>query len=241
MVVHLDLSKLSKKQDLRALYKAAKSNFQQKEGVGRLTSQGGESSVGMRGVPAGTATHPAGLIPNSCRCCLRCSNTQEIYGRGGEGLRCRRLGHGGHQREEPEAMCVCRASGSACGSGGCSHPNLCELRKAATIVHFTACTPFSPTHLPLRDLKNYTGNDIIFSCKVSAFPLPHLSWRKKGIILLSWPDSPFRAPRHVGDHRGTQCPHGSRSRVSCTSRNELGETSASASMVMRSFHQQPPG
>nr|XP_023664053.1 kazal-type serine protease inhibitor domain-containing protein 1-like [Paramormyrops kingsleyae] len=109
--------------------------------------------------------------------------TQEIYGRGGEGLRCRRLGHGGHQREEPEAMCVCRASGSACGSGGCSHPNLCELRKAAsqrdTILRLTG--QGLPTHLPLRDLKNYTGNDIIFSCKVSAFPLPHLSWRKKGI------------------------------------------------------------
>lgn len=39
---------------------------------------------------------------------------------------------GSRHREQPEAMCACRASGSACGSGGCSHPNLCELRKAAS-------------------------------------------------------------------------------------------------------------
>lgn len=31
-----------------------------------------------------------------------------------------------------------------------------------------------------RDLSNYTGHDIVFGCEVSAFPLPNLSWRKKG-------------------------------------------------------------
>ncbi|MGH0116435.1 UNVERIFIED_CONTAM: hypothetical protein FKN15_017085 [Acipenser sinensis] len=43
---------------------------------------------------------------------------------------------------------------------------------------------FSPA-VPLisrapRDLQNYTGNDIVFGCEVSAYPMAHLGWRKKG-------------------------------------------------------------
>ncbi|CAM2118330.1 unnamed protein product, partial [Caretta caretta] len=34
--------------------------------------------------------------------------------------------------------------------------------------------------LPPQDAQNFTGNDVIFGCEVSAYPMPHLEWKKKG-------------------------------------------------------------
>nr|XP_008114018.1 PREDICTED: kazal-type serine protease inhibitor domain-containing protein 1 [Anolis carolinensis] len=31
-----------------------------------------------------------------------------------------------------------------------------------------------------QDTQNFTGNDVIFGCEVSAYPMPHLEWKKKG-------------------------------------------------------------
>lgn len=31
-----------------------------------------------------------------------------------------------------------------------------------------------------QDAQNYTGNDVIFGCEVSAYPMPQLEWKKKG-------------------------------------------------------------
>lgn len=34
--------------------------------------------------------------------------------------------------------------------------------------------------MPPQDVQNFTGNDVIFGCEVSAYPMPHLEWKKKG-------------------------------------------------------------
>lgn len=34
--------------------------------------------------------------------------------------------------------------------------------------------------MPPQDAQNYTGNDVIFGCEVSAYPMPQLEWKKKG-------------------------------------------------------------
>uniref|UniRef100_A0A8C5UL95 Ig-like domain-containing protein n=1 Tax=Malurus cyaneus samueli TaxID=2593467 RepID=A0A8C5UL95_9PASS len=34
--------------------------------------------------------------------------------------------------------------------------------------------------MPPQDAQNYTGNDVIFVCEVSAYPMPQLEWKKKG-------------------------------------------------------------
>lgn len=54
---------------------------------------------------------------------------------------------------------------------------LCSLSPKALCCWFLAAPVIS---MPPQDAQNYTGNDVIFGCEVSAYPMPHLEWKKKG-------------------------------------------------------------
>uniref|UniRef100_A0A3Q0T4N3 Kazal-like domain-containing protein n=1 Tax=Amphilophus citrinellus TaxID=61819 RepID=A0A3Q0T4N3_AMPCI len=41
------------------------------------------------------------------------------------------------QRTKPEPSCVCQEKGPVCGSDGWTHPNICQLREAASCSNTT--------------------------------------------------------------------------------------------------------
>lgn len=53
----------------------------------------------------------------------------------------------------------------------------CSLSSEAPFCRFFAAPVIS---MPPQDVQNFTGNDVIFGCEVSAYPMPHLEWKKKG-------------------------------------------------------------
>ncbi|KAM4625904.1 kazal-type serine protease inhibitor domain-containing protein 1-like [Polymixia lowei] len=227
--------------------------------------------------PAAPNGCPAGLVRDNCGCCEQCANVegqqcdpdgaQKFYGRCGEGLVCRRKttrrGHRGGERADPEPACACRDAGPVCGSDGRTYPNLCRLREAASRSEATLkpagqgpCYSAPRILRAPRDLSNYTGNDVVLGCEVSAYPLPHLNWRKKGsdyflpgddphvsvqIICVLCPDViPSLSQTRGGPQRymvstwlQIQGLHLSDAGVySCISHNALGETSASAHLTV---------
>uniref|UniRef100_UPI003AB017E4 kazal-type serine protease inhibitor domain-containing protein 1-like n=1 Tax=Centroberyx gerrardi TaxID=166262 RepID=UPI003AB017E4 len=205
---------------------------------------------------------PAGRVQDNCGCCEQCANVegqqcdpdgaQKFYGRCGEGLVCQRKttkrGQRGDGRPDPEPTCVCQDKGPVCGSDGWNYPNLCQLREAASHSKATLklagrgpCYSAPRILTAPRDLSNYTGNDIVFSCEVSAFPLPNLNWRKRGSDnFLPGDDSHISVQVRGGPQRYTvstwlqiQGLHLSDAGVySCISHNALGETLASAQLTV---------
>ncbi|KAM9842972.1 kazal-type serine protease inhibitor domain-containing protein 1-like [Aulostomus maculatus] len=201
---------------------------------------------------------PAGRVHDDCGCCEQCANVegqqcdpdraQNFYGRCGEGLLCqKKKPKGGHQAQ-PEPTCVCKDQGSVCGSDGWTYPNLCQLREAASHRNMTVkLSGRGPCHSAPRiirgprDLSNYTGNDIVFGCEVSAYPLPNVNWRKQGSSGHLPGDDPHISVQIRGGPQrytisswlqieGLRVSHAGV--YSCISHNALGETSASAQLTV---------
>uniref|UniRef100_A0A3B5AEK7 Kazal-type serine peptidase inhibitor domain 3 n=1 Tax=Stegastes partitus TaxID=144197 RepID=A0A3B5AEK7_9TELE len=201
---------------------------------------------------------PAGRVQDSCGCCDQCANVegqqcdpdgaQKFYGQCGEGLACRRKAPKKGRSADPEPTCVCQEKGPVCGSDGRTYTNVCQLREAAsrgntTLTH-TGRGPCYSAPRVLRspkNLSNYTGNDIIFGCEVSAYPLPVLNWRKTGSDHYLPGDDP-----HISVQlRGGPQPYtvstwlqiegllvSDTGVYSCISHNTLGKTSASAQLTV---------
>ncbi|KAM3595566.1 uncharacterized protein V6R79_025296 [Siganus canaliculatus] len=94
-----------------------------------------------------------------------------------------------------------------------------------------------------RNLSSSVGNDIVFSCEVSAFPLPVLSWKKTGIDHFLPGDDPHISVQVRGGPQRYSVStwlqiyglHVADTGVySCISHNSLGETSASAQLTVLS-------
>lgn len=90
----------------------------------------------------------AGLVLDSCGCCMECGNLEGqacdpgersvYYGLCGTGLQCRAGqgaggagGEGGAVEDEDEPVCVCEQHEAVCGSDGVTYMNLCQFREAA--------------------------------------------------------------------------------------------------------------
>ncbi|KAM8798886.1 kazal-type serine protease inhibitor domain-containing protein 1-like [Eudromia elegans] len=139
---------------------------------------------------------PAGTVPDRCGCCAECGNVEgqicdldpgsRFYGQCGDNLECRLDADEARFGEVPEPQCVCKAQESVCGSDGKTYGNVCQFSKAhaatgnVTVKHGGPCESAPVISVPPQDTQNFTGNDIIFGCEVSAYPMPHLEWKKKG-------------------------------------------------------------
>ncbi|XP_029439936.1 kazal-type serine protease inhibitor domain-containing protein 1-like [Rhinatrema bivittatum] len=135
---------------------------------------------------------PAGTVLDECGCCAECGNVEgqicdldastHFYGKCGDELECQvQVG------DIPEPQCVCRSQHSICASDGHTYGNICRLQETQArrradlkLSHMGPCNAAPVISLPPKDTQNYTGNDIIFGCEVSAYPMPHLEWKKKG-------------------------------------------------------------
>lgn len=91
----------------------------------------------------------AGLVLDSCGCCMECGNLEGqacdpgersvYYGLCGTGLRCRAdprpAGHagggGGEEEDDEEEVCVCEEQQAVCGTDGVTYLNVCQFREAA--------------------------------------------------------------------------------------------------------------
>ncbi|KAL2099221.1 hypothetical protein ACEWY4_005701 [Coilia grayii] len=212
--------------------------------------------------PAAPPGCPAGLVKDACGCCEQCANAegqlcdldgaQQFYGHCGEGLRCRRPPRrkrrlkGEDDDEGPEPKCVCRSRSPVCGSDRRTYPNPCQLREEASrkgkelrVVGAGPCYSAPQISKAPRDLQNYTGNEAVFGCEVSAFPLPSVSWKKNGSHnFLPGDDPHISVQARGGPQRFTvstwlqiQGLHLSDAGMYlCISHNALGEASASAQL-----------
>ncbi|XP_029350170.1 kazal-type serine protease inhibitor domain-containing protein 1-like [Echeneis naucrates] len=201
---------------------------------------------------------PAGMVQDNCGCCEQCANVegqqcdpdgaQKFYGRCGDGLVCQRKIPKREQRAEPEPTCVCQDKGFVCGSDGWTYPNVCQMREAGnrrnTTLKLTGRGPCYSAPRILqgpRNRSNYIGNDIVFGCEVSAYPLPNLHWKKMGSDHFLPGDDPHISVQVRGGPRRYTIStwlqiagiHTSDAGVySCISQNALGETSASAQLTV---------
>ncbi|GCB77549.1 hypothetical protein scyTo_0019295 [Scyliorhinus torazame] len=140
----------------------------------------------------------AGTVLDACDCCPECGNaegqicdldnTSHFYGRCGEDLNCLLDINAAFLGEIPEPQCTCRSQESMCGSNGKTYNNICRFKEVfhsnresnLSITHRGPCETVPWITTPPRDVHNVTGNDIIFGCEVSAYPMALVEWRKKG-------------------------------------------------------------
>uniref|UniRef100_A0A8B9MC71 Kazal-type serine protease inhibitor domain-containing protein 1 n=1 Tax=Accipiter nisus TaxID=211598 RepID=A0A8B9MC71_9AVES len=139
---------------------------------------------------------PAGTVLDRCGCCPECGNVEgqicdldqgnHFYGQCGDNLECRLDPEEARFGEVPEPQCVCKSQESICGSEGKTYENICQFNKAYAVKrnismkHKGPCESAPVISMPPQDVQNFTGNDVIFGCEVSAYPMPHLEWKKKG-------------------------------------------------------------
>ncbi|XP_001508713.1 kazal-type serine protease inhibitor domain-containing protein 1-like [Ornithorhynchus anatinus] len=140
---------------------------------------------------------PAGTVLDQCGCCPECGNVEgqvcdldggsHFYGQCGHHLECvldsEELKHG----EIPEPQCICKSQESVCGPEGKTYENICRFNEVyfqkktnLSMKHKGPCESAPVISLPPQDAQNFTGSDILFGCEVSAYPMPHLEWKKKG-------------------------------------------------------------
>ncbi|XP_067852665.1 kazal-type serine protease inhibitor domain-containing protein 1-like [Heptranchias perlo] len=199
----------------------------------------------------------AGTVLDGCDCCPECGNaegqicdldnTSHFYGRCGEELECRLDADPAFFGEIPEPQCMCRSQESVCGSNGKTYNNICRFKE---VLHRNRRSNLSVTHkgpcetapwiaTPPRDVGNITGNDIIFGCEVSAYPMALVEWRKKGNDnFLPGDDAHISIQARGGPERygitGWLQIQGLKKSdegiYTCYTRNKYGETFASASL-----------
>ncbi|XP_060642235.2 kazal-type serine protease inhibitor domain-containing protein 1-like isoform X2 [Anolis sagrei] len=139
----------------------------------------------------------AGTVLDLCGCCPECGNVEgqicdldhgsNFYGHCGDNLECHLDVDDIKSGEIPEPQCVCKSEEMVCGPDGRTYENICQFREAyaekganSTIKHKGPCKSAPVISLSPQDTQNFTGNDVIFGCEVSAYPMPHLEWKKKG-------------------------------------------------------------
>ncbi|CAJ1073909.1 kazal-type serine protease inhibitor domain-containing protein 1-like [Xyrichtys novacula] len=200
----------------------------------------------------------AGLVPDACGCCEQCANVegqqcdpdgaQMFYGSCGDGLVCQKRTIRTAHLDEPEPTCVCKEKGPVCGSDGWTYSNVCQMKETTNRLNMTLklvgrgpCLSAPHILQGPRDLSNYTGSDAVFRCEVSAYPLPNLSWKKKGHEnYLPGDDPHVSVQTRGGPQRYTVSTwlqilglHVSDGGIySCISHNALGEKSASAKLTV---------
>uniref|UniRef100_A0A3B4G7K5 Kazal type serine peptidase inhibitor domain 1 n=1 Tax=Pundamilia nyererei TaxID=303518 RepID=A0A3B4G7K5_9CICH len=186
----------------------------------------------------------AGLVPDSCGCCLECGNLEGqpcdpgnrsvFYGLCGSGLRCEAGGGG----EDEEEECVCEEQEPVCGSDGRTYMNMCQLREAVYStpeLHTAGRVPV--IKVPPHSQVNGTGSSLIFLCEVFAFPMALVEWTKEGRDVVLPGDDPHISVQSRGGPlkfelsswlqiEGAET--GDSGTYRCTARNNLGTASASA-------------
>uniref|UniRef100_A0A3Q3X8V0 Uncharacterized protein n=1 Tax=Mola mola TaxID=94237 RepID=A0A3Q3X8V0_MOLML len=142
----------------------------------------------------------AGLVLDSCGCCMECGNLEGqacdpgnrsvFYGLCGTGLRCQAdpapAGRGGGEGDEEAEVCVCEEQEPVCGSDDVTYLNMCQFREAAfsrpelRTKGRGPCKTVPVIKVPPLSQVNGTGSSLVFLCEVFAFPMALVEWRKEG-------------------------------------------------------------
>uniref|UniRef100_A0A3B5BGD3 Kazal-type serine peptidase inhibitor domain 3 n=1 Tax=Stegastes partitus TaxID=144197 RepID=A0A3B5BGD3_9TELE len=196
----------------------------------------------------------AGLVPDSCGCCLECGNLEgqacdpgdrsRFYGLCGTGLRCEAERRSAGRAPGP-AVCACEEQQPVCGSDGTTYMNMCRFREAAFSnpqLQSRGRSPCRTGRLPVikvppQNQVNGTGSSLVFLCEVFAFPMALVEWRKEGRDVVLPGDDPHISVQSRGGPLKFELSSwlqiegaepGDSGTYRCIARNNLGSVSASA-------------
>ncbi|XP_041956651.1 kazal-type serine peptidase inhibitor domain 3 [Alosa sapidissima] len=199
-----------------------------------------------------TAGCRAGVVLDSCKCCLECGNLEGqtcdlddknvYYGLCGSDLECKLDLAESVDGEAPEPQCVCVSQEPLCGSDGKTYMNNCKYKEAkfsdpTLNVTTGPCKTVPIIKVPPHDHVNVTGSSMALLCEVFAYPMALVEWRKDGRDIVLPGDDPHISVQSRGGpqkyelsswlqiEEATQMDSGT---YRCVARNELGNASASA-------------
>ncbi|XP_030646788.1 kazal-type serine peptidase inhibitor domain 3 [Chanos chanos] len=194
----------------------------------------------------------AGLVQDSCGCCMECGNLEGqscdlgernvYFGLCGSDLECKFDGSDGDGGELPEPQCVCVSQEPLCGSDGQTYMNLCKFKEAAFLnpvlnVSDGPCKTVPIIKVPPHNQVNVTGSSMVFLCEVFAYPMALVEWRKDGNDVILPGDDPHISVQSRGGPQkyelsswlqiedASQMDSGT---YRCIAHNELGNVSATA-------------
>ncbi|XP_069488472.1 kazal-type serine protease inhibitor domain-containing protein 1-like [Ambystoma mexicanum] len=206
--------------------------------------------------PAVPPSCPAGRVRDVCGCCWECARAEgwlcdanprsdRVYGLCGEGLVCRAPEGEAAFGLAPEPRCACAKREVLCGTDQKTYRNSCQLREARNsqaepdlaVAHRGPCKSAPVIVTAPRDILSLEGNDIMFGCEVSSFPVVFVEWRKGGESGALPGDSTHITVQSRGGPQRYEITSWLQIRTlqkedeglyTCYTRNQFGETSSSA-------------
>ncbi|XP_078535186.1 kazal-type serine protease inhibitor domain-containing protein 1-like [Lissotriton helveticus] len=206
--------------------------------------------------PALPPSCPAGRVRDRCGCCWECAKAEgwlcdanpradRVYGLCGEGLVCRAPEPQSPGARSPESRCVCAKKEVLCGTDRKTYRNSCHLREARNSqgepglaqAHRGPCKAAPVIVKAPRDILSLEGNDVMFGCEVSSFPVVFIEWRKGGERGALPGDSTHITVQSRGGPQRYEITSWLQIRTlqkedeglyTCYTRNQFGETSSSA-------------
>ncbi|KAJ3604344.1 hypothetical protein NHX12_029085 [Muraenolepis orangiensis] len=149
----------------------------------------------------------------------------------------------GEMGDEP--VCVCAEQEPVCASDGVTYMNTCQFREAnfsnprLTLKERGPCKTVPVIKVAPQNQVRGSGSSLVFLCEVFAFPMAQVEWTKEGLHDLLPGDDPHISVQSRGGPQRFElsswlqiegAERGDSGTYRCVARNNLGSTSASATL-----------